>query len=138
MTKATADYLSAWSTNDFNLMKSVTSSDLVRNANGETTSTNNTQIGETMKFWHTAIPDFNIAQGDIIVNGNKTYVNWTSTGTNTGMFGEAAPTGKSSTTPGFTVLTFNGAGKIIHEQAYYDLLTTINNWGYSVTPPKPE
>lgn len=135
MKKATEDYLVAWSTNDFNLMKSITSSDLIRNANGEITSSNQTEIGETMKFWHTAIPDFNIEQGTIIIKDGKSYANWTSTGTNTGMFGEAAPTGKSSTTQGFTVLTFNGDGKIIHEQAYYDLLSTVNAWGYSVTPP---
>jgi hypothetical protein len=91
-----------------------------------------------MTFWHSTVPDFNIEQGAIIIQDGKSYSNWTSTGTNTGMFGEAAPTGKSSTTPGFTVLTFNGEGKIVHEQAYYDLLSTINAWGYTVTPPSVE
>lgn len=136
MRKATQDYITAWSTNDFTLMKSVTSVDLVRNANGEITSSNQAEIGETMKFWHTAIPDFNLDQGAIIIKDGKSYSSWTSTGTNTGMFGDEAPTGKSSMTPGFTILTFNDAGKIIHEQAYYDLLSTINAWGYSVTPPR--
>lgn len=135
MKKATQDYITAWSTNDFNLMKSVTSADLVRNANGEITSGNQAEIGETMKFWHTAIPDFNLEQGAIIIKDGKSYSSWTSTGTNTGMFGDAPPTGKSSKNLGFTVLTFNDAGKIIHEQAYYDLLSTLDAWGYSVTSP---
>ena len=128
-------YIQAWSKNDFDLMKSISVENLVRNANGEITSKNQSEIGETMKFWHTAIPDFNLAQGDIVIKGDKSYSNWTSTGTNTGMFGETPPTGKKSETQGFSVLTFNKEGKIIYEQSYYDLLGVLKQWGYSITPP---
>ena len=135
MIAAAENYIKAWSDNDFELMKSITSSDLVRMANGEVTSTDQEGIGEAMKFWHTTIPDFNIVSRQNVVKGNKVYSSWTSSGTNTGNFGENPPTGKESITQGFTVLTFNNEGQIVHEEAYYDLLSVMNQWGYSVTPP---
>lgn len=129
------NYIKAWSDNDFDLLKSISTNDIVRVANGETTSTDRNGIGKSMKFWHTTIPDFNIKKRQTIAVGDKVYSSWTSTGTNTGNFGENPPTGKKSITQGFTVLTFNSDGKIIHEEAYYDLLSVMNQWGYSVTPP---
>jgi len=135
MLMTSGNYIKAWSDNDFELMKSITTEGLVRVANGETSSKNQKGIGETMKFWHTTIPDFHLELKNSVVNGNKVYTSWTSTGTNTGNFGENPPTGKKSITQGFTILTFNNEGKIVHEEAYYDLLSVLNQWGYSVTPP---
>lgn len=135
MLNATSDFIKAWSDNDFELLKSITTKNIVRVANGETAAKNQDEIGEIMKFWHTTIPDFNLELKNSVVNGNKTYTSWTSTGTNTGNFGENPPTGKKSITQGFTILTFNNEGKVIHEEAFYDLLSVLNQWGYSVTPP---
>ena len=135
MIKTSSNYIKAWSDNDFELMKSITTENLVRVANGETSSKNQIEIRETMKFWHTTIPDFNLDLKNSVVNGNKTYSSWTSTGTNTGNFGENPPTGKKSITQGFTILTFNNEGKVIHEEAFYDLLSVLNQWGYTITPP---
>lgn len=135
MLKASTDYIKAWSNNDFELMKSLTTEDLVRVANGETSSKNQTGIGETLKFWHTTLPDFKLDLKNSFINGNKAYTSWTSSGTNTGNFGENPPTGKSFKGQGFTILTFNNEGKVVHEEAYYDLLTVLNQWGYSVNPP---
>ncbi|MBT8393218.1 MAG: ester cyclase [Bacteroidia bacterium] len=135
MLKANSDFIKAWSDNDFELLKSITTKNIVRVANGETAAKNQDEIGDIMKFWHTTIPDFNLDLKNSVVNGNKTYTSWTSTGTNTGNFGENPPTGKKSITQGFTILTFNNEGKIIHEEAFYDLLSVLNQWGYTVTPP---
>lgn len=132
---ATENYIKAWSDNDFDLMKSVTSPDFVREANGETTSKNHIELNETMKFWHTAMPDLAVFSKEIIVNGSRSYASWNVDGTNTGMFGETPPTGKKGATQGFTVLTFNDAGQIVHEEVFYDLLGVVEDWGYSVTPP---
>ena len=135
MINATSDFIKAWSDNDFELLKSITTKNIVRVANGETAAKNQDEIGDIMKFWHTTIPDFNLNLKNSVVNGNKTYTSWTSTGTNTGNFGENPPTGKKSITQGFTILTFNNEGKVIHEEAFYDLLSVLNQWGYTVTPP---
>ncbi len=135
MINATSDFIKAWSDNDFELLKSITTKNIVRVANGETAAKNQDEIGDIMKFWHTTIPDFNLNLKNSVVSGNKTYTSWTSTGTNTGNFGENPPTGKKSITQGFTILTFNNEGKVIHEEAFYDLLSVLNQWGYTVTPP---
>jgi len=132
---ASESYLKAWNDNDFDLMQSLSVNDIVRNANGEITSHNQNEIRETMEFWHTAIPDFKIWANHIVVDRNKSFISWTSKGTNSGMFGDASPTHKSSVTEGFTVLTFNKEGKIVHEQAYYDLLNVVQSWGYTVKHP---
>ncbi|MGI9549986.1 MAG: ester cyclase [Aurantibacter sp.] len=132
---ATQNYIKAWSDNDFDLMKLVTAVDFVREANGETTSKNHAELNETMKFWHTAMPDLSVFSKEIIVNGSRSYTKWTVDGTNTGMYGTTPPTGKKGDTQGFTVLTFNEVGKIVHEEVFYDLLGVVEDWGYSVTPP---
>ena len=132
---STENYIKAWNNKDLDLLEALTTQNVTREANGEIASVNLEQLSNTMEFWHTAMPDFNIASNQLVVKGNKTYASWTSSGTNTGMFGDLPPTGKKSTTSGFTVLTFNDDGLIIHEQAFYDLLGVMNSWGYSVIPP---
>lgn len=132
---ASEGYLKAWSDNDTVLMQTIAIRNIVRNVNGEITSSNQSGLAQEMKFWHTAIPDFKVVEREIIVVGNRTYANWTCTGTNTGMFGDTPPTGKKSITEGFSILTFDDAGQLVHENAYYDQLGVMEDWGYTVTPP---
>lgn len=136
--KTSRDYLKAWSGNDTSLLKEIAIRNVVRNVNGEITSNNHKELISAIEFWHTALPDFKVVEKEIIVKGNRTYINWTCTGTNTGMFGEMTPTGKKSKTEGFSILTFDKAGQLIHENAYYDLLRVMQDWGYSVSPPNLE
>jgi len=136
--EASRNYLMAWSGNDTSLLKEITIRNIVRNVNGEITSSSHKELIKTIKFWHTALPDFKVVKKEIIVEGNRAYVNWTSTGTNTGMFGEMTPTGKKSKTEGFSILTFDDSGQLLHENAYYDLLGVMQDWGYSVSPPHME
>jgi len=136
--EASRNYLKAWSNNDTSLLKRIAIRNVIRNVNGEIASSSHNELSRTMRFWHTALPDFKVIEKEIIVEGNRTYINWTSTGTNTGMFGEITPTGKKSNTEGFSILTFDKAGQLIHENAYYDLLGVMKDWGYSVSPPHME
>jgi len=136
--EASRNYLRAWSGNDTSLLKELAIRNVVRNVNGDITSSSYKELSRTIKFWHTALPDFKVVEKEIIIEGNRTYINWTSTGTNTGMFGEMTPTGKKSKTEGFSILTFDKAGQLIHENAYYDLLGVMQDWGYSVSPPHME
>ena len=136
--QASRNYLKSWSDNDTSLLKEITIRNIVRNVNGEITSSNQKGLTSTMKFWHTALPDFKVVEKEIIIEGNRSYINWTSTGTNTGMFGEMTPTGKKSNTEGFSILTFDDSQQLIHENAYYDLLGVMQDWGYSMSPPNME
>jgi len=132
---ASESYLKAWSDNDTTLLQTITIQNMVRNVNGDITSSNRSGLVETMSYWHTAIPDFKVVYREIIVVDNRSFINWSSTGTNTGMFGDTPPTGKKTTTEGFSVLTFDDAGQLIHENAYYNLLGVMTDWGHTVSPP---
>ncbi|WP_373516948.1 ester cyclase [Pricia sp.] len=135
---ASENYLRAWSDWDTTLMETTVIRNMVRNVNGEIASSNPSGLAEALQFWHTAIPDFKVVPREIIVVGNRTYTNWTCTGTHTGMFGHTPPTGKKSSTEGFSILTFDDRGKLVHESAYYDLLGVMQDWGYTVTAPVME
>ncbi len=131
-------YLEAWSNNDTSLVKHIVIRNFVRNVNGEITSSNQTGLMLKMNFWHTALPDFKVVENEIMVDGNRSFINWTSKGTNTGMFGEMTPTGKKSKTEGFSVLTFDDSGQLIHENTFYDFLGVMQDWGYTLLPPNME
>ena len=135
MIAASENYMKAWDENDMALMRTITINDFVRKANGKITSSDQTEIGRVMQYWHTAIPDLKLTLDQLVVKDGKSYTSWTCAGTNTGNFGETPPTGKKIRTTGFTVLTFNEDGKIIKEDAYYDLLGMVEGWGYTLTPP---
>ena len=126
----------AWNKLDTTLMKTVTIEKITRYANGKLASSDQTGLAATMNYFKTAMPDFTLTTGDLIINDNKSYTKWIVKGTNTGMFGKNPPTGKSGETNGFTILTFNDEGKVTKEEAYFDQLSYLEAWGYTVTPPK--
>jgi hypothetical protein len=133
--KTTKIYLSAWSDNDTVLLKMITSNKLVRNVNGEILSANQNELFKSMQFWHRVMPDFKIVDKEINVIGNRTYVNWVGTGTNTGMFGDIPPTGKIGHTVGMSILTFDNEAHIVHESVVFDNLRLLKEWGYSISSP---
>lgn len=128
-------YLIAWSEFDTLLQQSVTIQNVVRNVNGENISYNQHELFKSMHFWQRAMPDIKIVDKEIAVIENRAYVNWESTGTNTGMFGKTPPTGKVGQTSGISILTFNDAGKIVHEAAYFDKLSLMEDLGYTLSSP---
>lgn len=133
--KATKAYLSAWSDYDTVLLELITTDKLVRNVNGEILSVDQSELFKSMDFWHRAMPDFKMVDKEINVVGNRTYVNWVGTGTNTGMFGDIPPTGKIGHTEGISILTFDDEGYIVHESIFFDRLGLLEEWGYSISSP---
>ena len=132
----TKTHYKAWNKTDADLMKTVTIEKITRYANGKLASGDQEGLAATMNFFKTALPDFTLTPGDIIINGNKSYTKWIVKGTNTGMFGDNQPTGKTMETHGLTILSFNDKGKVTQEEAYYDQLSFLEPWGYTVTPPQ--
>jgi len=135
LTNATKTYLNAWSENDTTIHQIVTIKNLVRNVNGKIVSSNQKQLFKIMHFWHRAMPDLKIDEKEISVIGNRTYVNWIGTGSNTGMLGDTPPTGKKGHIEGMSILTFDDAGYIVHEATFFNLLGLMEEWGYTMTPP---
>ncbi len=135
---ASETYLRAWSDKDTALIEAMALPNMVRNVNGKIVSNNPSGLVVTLKYFNTAIPDFKVVAREITVIENKSYINWTCTGTLTGMLGDTPPTGKKSITEGFSILTFDDRGKLVNESAYYDLLGVLQEWGFTLTPPVME
>ena len=125
----------AWNSGDASIMEANMAEDFTRKQNGEPGAKNREEYIGLMKFFRTAIPDMTFTYELVSIKGNTTFSKWTTTGTNSGMFGDQPPTGKSGTTHGFTIFTYNDEGKVISEEAYYDQLSYLQAWGYTVTPP---
>jgi predicted ester cyclase len=133
--KTTKNYMNAWSDYDTLLLQSITIQKFVRNVNGDNISFTQHELFNSIHFWYRVMPDLKIVDKEIIVVENRTYVNWVGTGTNTGMFGDIPPTGKVGHINGFSILTFNDDSKIVHEIAFFDKLSLMEAWGYSLAPP---
>jgi predicted ester cyclase len=131
---AIANITKAWNTNDKEMMASGMTSNFTRLENGNTIAKNPKDYAGFMDVYHGAFPDFTVKIDKTVINGNKVYMNWTCTGTNTGNFMENQPTNKKIKTHGFSVWTFNKDGKAIQEDAFYDNLVVFNQLG--LTPPK--
>ncbi|MEO9893188.1 ester cyclase [Aurantibacter sp.] len=132
------NYLKAWSENDTTLLNEAAIRHIVRNVNGEIVSSNQHELYKNIKFWHTALPDFKMMAQEINILGNRTFINWKRTGTNTGMFGEITPTGKKSSSEGFSILTFNEQQQLIHVKTYVDVLGVMRDIGYTMQPPNTD
>jgi len=128
----------AWNSGDATAMEANLAADFSRKQNGLPSANNREEYIDLMKFFRTAIPDMTFTYEVVAVNGNKTLTKWTTKGTNSGMFGDQPATGKSSETHGFTILTYNDEGKAISEEAYFDQLSYLEAWGYTLTPPTVE
>ena len=125
----------SWNTKDLALFKSVTDDNFVRNTNGVAAARNQEEYTDMMAVFHTAFPDFKVTINDYFVKDGKAHLNWTVTGTNTGVFMENAATGKKVRTHGYSIMTFNTEGKGTREDAFFDNMELFSQMGYTVSPP---
>lgn len=135
---ASETYLKAWADKDTAMIEAIALPNMVRNVNGKIISNKPSELAETLKYLNTAIPDFKVSAHEMAIFGTKSYINWTCTGTLTGMLGNVPPTGKKISAEGFSILTFDDRGKLVNESAYYDLLGVLQEWGFTLTPPVME
>jgi predicted ester cyclase len=91
-----------------------------------------------MQSFHTGFPDFKVSIESVEVKGNKAYVHWIAKGTNTGVFNENPPTGKTVNIPGFAIWTFDEEGRPVREDSFWDNLAMMTQMGYTLTPPAAE
>ncbi len=128
----------AWNEKNMDLIEKNMAENFVRYQNGEKTGDSRQSYMDLMKQFLTAMPDMNFTYDKINVIGNKTYTQWTATGTQTGMFGELPPSNVKTTTYGFTVGTYDEDGKNIKEETYMDPMSFMGPWGYTLSPPQAE
>jgi len=85
-------------------------------------------IKEAATDSYKACPDLHIEIEDVFATNDKVVVRYTGHGTQTGVFGEIPPTGKTIKVRGLTVLLIAN-GKIRTEWTEYDRLGTLQQLG---------
>ena len=91
----------------------------------------------TSEFF-SAFPDLHFTIDDIVVEGDRATVRWTSTGTHKGEFMGVPPTNKKWTISLITISRIAG-GKIVEDHGQYDALGLMRQLGLKEIPtPKKE
>lgn len=128
--KGIDDIIKAWNANDQTAMKAAMTDNLIRTENGNVTVKSSSEYAtKLMDVFFTGFPDFKVALNDYKIMGDKVMINWTCTGTNTGIF-QGKTTNKPITTHGMSIWTFEKDGKASREDAYYDNLTLFQQLGF--------
>ena len=129
---------SCWNNQNVEAFEGISTTDFIRNLNGISVAKNQTEMEAHMKVFFTAFPDLEISLEETDVKGDKIFLLWQSTGTNTGVFGEVAATGKKVKINGLSHLYFDETGKLFREDVYYNELDLLQQLGYTLTPPNLE
>jgi steroid delta-isomerase-like uncharacterized protein len=89
--------------------------------------------------YRTAFPDLKTTTEDLIAEGEKVVVRWTTSGTHEGQteaFGP--PTGKRMEIDGITIQRFGEDGKIVEGWTLADTLGQMQQLGMAPAPDRPE
>ena len=89
----------------------------------------------------TSFPDFHVTlEDEIITGGDKIVARWVVDGTNTGPLGTPAgvlpPTGKKIRFFGSMIVHIVN-GKIVEEWLYFNQASSLQQLGFTITPPAP-
>ena len=126
---------SCWNDQNADAFEGISTEDFTRNLNGISVAKNQNEMEAHMKVYFTAFPDLQVSLEETEVKGNKVFLLWQSTGTNTGIFGEVAATGKKVKINGLSHLYFDDSGRLYREDVYYNELDLLQQLGYTLTPP---
>lgn len=124
-----------WNEKDLAQLDQFFSQEFKRRVNNVEIASNKEELTANIQVYLTGFPDLNLTIDDILPYRDQVIMNWTITGTNTGVFGEYPATGKKIKVSGLSRLSFDQAGKIHHEDIYYNELSLLQQLGYSLTPP---
>lgn len=126
---------SCWNTGDVTNFDEISTKKFIRNLNGITVAASQREMHAHMTIFFTGFPDLNIISDSTYINNNTAFLQWTSTGTHTGMFGDVAPTGKKVKINGLSRLHFNNDGKLYQEDVSYNELDLLQQLGYTLNRP---
>lgn len=122
---------------DITVLDNILATNYVRYMNGVKVASNAKELGEGMSnTFMKGFPNMKISNSERIYKGNKAYIHWVFTGTNTGEFNDLPPTGKKIKVSGLSEAHFNGDGKLYLEKVYFNEVDLLNQLGYTVSPPK--
>ncbi|RKN81682.1 ester cyclase [Ulvibacterium marinum] len=126
---------SCWNNQDTTLLTGISAENFVRRLNGIQIAVSKREMQAHMNVFFTAFPDLKLTLDTLTIDDNKAFLEWTSKGTNTGVYGEVAPTGKKIKMNGFSHLYFTDSGELSREDVYYNELDFLQQLGYTLKPP---
>ncbi|MEN8790253.1 MAG: ester cyclase [Flavobacteriaceae bacterium] len=129
---------SCWNKQDSKLLGQLATSGFIRHLNGIRVAKSANEMEAHMKVFFSAFPDLEISITETDITGSKIFVLWQATGTNTGIYGEVAATGKKVKINGMSQLYFDEIGKLYREDVYFNELDLLQQLGYTLTFPNLE
>ena len=128
-------YLEAWNEGNLDVLDTITSENFELRINPDfEAETGRDKLKESITRTRTAYPDFLVKETDkLFISDTAVVLRWTITGTNTGE-GNFPPTGKETSSNGFSVLFFSDS-TFTGEWIAYSELTWIKQLGFTITPP---
>jgi len=124
-----------WNEKDLGSVDTFFSDAFIREVNSVKLASNKKELRANMQVYFTGFPDLKIEIDNMVSEGDQVYINWTISGTNTGIFGELQPTGKKIKIGGISRVDFNKEGQIVREEVYYNELSLLQQMGHTLKPP---
>ncbi|MCF6222799.1 MAG: ester cyclase [Flavobacteriaceae bacterium] len=127
-----------WNNKDFLDFDKIIHKNYSRIINNVSVASSPNELKANIKVYHKGFPDLFIEINKVTFKDNLAFLAWTFNGTNTGIFGEKAATGKKVEVHGYTNVEFNKEGMILKEEIYYNELDFLQQLGYTLIPPNIE
>ena len=124
-----------WNKKDLTSLHSITTEDVIRKVNGLTVSSSRNELEASMTIYFIGFPDLVITNSNIYIKDNLEFIDFTFSGTNTGVFSGTPATGKKVKVSGFSILHYNDEGKMYLENVRYNELDLLQQLGYTLNPP---
>ncbi len=127
-----------WNNKDVSKLEIYFADQFIRRVNNVEIAASMIELSTNIQVYFIGFPDLTLSIDDIVPYNDLVIMNWTISGTNTGVFGESPPTGKKIKINGISHIKFNKEGKIIYEDVFYNELLLLQQLGYTLIPPTLE
>ena len=129
---------SCWNNQDIAQLMAISAENFTKYLNGIKVVDTQKEMQSHMNVFFDAFPDLRIELNQLYIEEGKVFMHWTAAGTNTGVFGEVAATGKKMKVSGLSHFYFDEKGKLLRENAVYNELDLLQQLGYTLNPPNLE
>ncbi len=126
-------FVEAWNTGDMSKLDGSVTDNFRRTTPAGIEAESREALKAVMATHRLAYPDTKVEITDSRYAGDRAFLNWTFTGTNTGP-GDTPPTDKAVQVSGYTIMHFDG-DQIAREEVYFDMLAWMTQIGATLMPP---
>ncbi len=124
-----------WNKRDTIQFLSMASNNFYRIVNGIKVVSNSNEMEAHINVYKTAFPDLKVTINESLTTNNSVCIQWTFSGTNTGIYGETKATGEKISISGSSILYFTNGSKLLGEKVQYNELDLLQQLGYTLNSP---